>query len=70
MIVIECQDCGLTTAEIRNGGDQVFVARLPCKDGCVRDQRQGDQITGATRGDREAIAHLAAIRSEEPGQRS
>ncbi len=61
MIIVECQDCGRTTAEIRNGGNAVFTTRLPCKDECPRDQRDSlDLVTG--RADREAIAHLASIR--------
>lgn len=66
MIIVECQDCGLTTAEIRNGSDTVFTARLPCKDGCPKGQ--GPEITPqGGRADREALAHLASIRSEGPG---
>lgn len=63
MIIIECQDCGVTTAEIRNGTFEVFTARLPCKDGCPRDQGETMNVAGG-RADREALAHLASIRSE------
>lgn len=54
------------TAEIRNGAAEVFTVRLPCKDGCPKGQ--GPEMTAqGGRADREALAHLASIRSEGPG---